>query len=299
MSPKTHLVRRAPAAVRTLGADIAVLGAGIAGISAALAAASLGRRVVLIDAAPALGGQSVGAMVGTFCGLFANGPSPRQVTHGIADRILADLGAAGALHYLHRRRNTTIVQYKVTALARWIEEAVRGTSVVPLLGAVLSAVERDGRRLKALRLATRYGELEVKAAGFVDASGDAALAWSAGLAVREPVEPIYGTLMFTLEGVERAALTDLRDALSQLPPDSTAERIQEVVYEVGRRPPFLDTTGKIKTRDGKPGVSLEWFNMLYQVLLGQEKGPRFGSFVALYGLGNTIEMIDGALARSA
>jgi lysyl-tRNA synthetase class 1 len=98
---------------------------------------------------------------------------------------------------------------------------------------------------------------------------------------------------------ERAALTDLRDALSQLPPDSTAEKIQEVVYEVGRRPPFLDLTGKIKTKDGKPGVSLDWFNMLYQVLLGQEKGPRFGSFVALYGLGNTIDMIDGALARSA
>jgi lysyl-tRNA synthetase class 1 len=98
---------------------------------------------------------------------------------------------------------------------------------------------------------------------------------------------------------ERAALTDLRDALSQLPPDSPAEKIQEVVYEVGRRPPFLDTTGKIKTKDGKPGVSLEWFNMLYQVLLGQEKGPRFGSFVAVYGLANTVEMIDGALARSA
>jgi lysyl-tRNA synthetase class 1 len=98
---------------------------------------------------------------------------------------------------------------------------------------------------------------------------------------------------------ERAALTDLRDALSQLPPDSPAEKIQEVVYEVGRRPPFLDTTGKIKTKDGKPGVSLEWFNMLYQVLLGQEKGPRFGSFAAVYGLANTVEMIDGALARSA
>ncbi len=97
---------------------------------------------------------------------------------------------------------------------------------------------------------------------------------------------------------ERAALTDLRDALSQLPPDSSAERIQEVVYEVGRRPPFLDATGKIKTKDGKPGVSLDWFNMLYQVLLGQEKGPRFGSFVAVYGIGNTIDMIDGALARN-
>jgi lysyl-tRNA synthetase class 1 len=98
---------------------------------------------------------------------------------------------------------------------------------------------------------------------------------------------------------ERSALIDLRDALAQLPPDSAAERIQEVVYEVGRRPPFLDTSGKIKTKDGKPGVSLDWFKTLYQVLLGQEKGPRFGSFAALYGLGNTIAMIDGALARSA
>jgi lysyl-tRNA synthetase class 1 len=96
---------------------------------------------------------------------------------------------------------------------------------------------------------------------------------------------------------ERAALSDLRDALSNLPADSTAEKIQDVVYEVGRREPFLDE--KKKAKDGKPGVSLDWFNMLYQVLLGQEKGPRFGSFVAVYGLQNTVDMIDGALARSA
>jgi lysyl-tRNA synthetase, class I len=96
---------------------------------------------------------------------------------------------------------------------------------------------------------------------------------------------------------ERAALIDLRDALSNLKPDAAPEAIQEVVYEVGRRPPFLDATKKAK--DGKPGVSLDWFNLLYQVLLGQERGPRFGSFVAVYGLDNTIGMIDGALARSA
>jgi len=95
---------------------------------------------------------------------------------------------------------------------------------------------------------------------------------------------------------ERAALIDLREALSQLPADATAEAIQDVVYEVGRREPFLDQ--KKKAKDGKPGVSLDWFNMLYQVLLGQEKGPRFGSFVAAYGLRNTMDMIDGALARS-
>ncbi len=98
---------------------------------------------------------------------------------------------------------------------------------------------------------------------------------------------------------ERAALIALRDALSQLSHDASAEAVQEVVYEIGRREPFLDTSGKVKTKDGKPGVSLEWFNLLYQVLLGMQKGPRFGSFVAAYGLQNTIDMIDGALARSA
>jgi lysyl-tRNA synthetase, class I len=99
------------------------------------------------------------------------------------------------------------------------------------------------------------------------------------------------------DSAERAALIDLRDALSQLPAEAPAEQIQNVVYEVGRREPFLDHNKKAK--DGKPGVSLDWFNTLYQVLLGQEKGPRFGSFVAAYGLQNTIDMIDGALARSA
>src|SRR6186713_1244904 len=96
---------------------------------------------------------------------------------------------------------------------------------------------------------------------------------------------------------ERAALQDLRDALSQLPPESTPEEIQNVVYEIGRREPFLDQVKKGK--DGRPGVTLDWFNMLYQVLLGQEKGPRFGSFVAVYGIQNAVNMIDGALARSA
>jgi lysyl-tRNA synthetase, class I len=96
---------------------------------------------------------------------------------------------------------------------------------------------------------------------------------------------------------ERKALSDLRDALANLSPGADAGAIQDVVYEIGRREPFLDHNKKAK--DGKPGVSLDWFNMLYQVLLGQEKGPRFGSFAAVYGVDNTVAMIDGALARSA
>src|SRR5258705_2161822 len=96
---------------------------------------------------------------------------------------------------------------------------------------------------------------------------------------------------------ERAALQDLRDALSKMPAEATAAEAQNGVSRIGRRKPFLDLVKKGK--DGRPGVSLDWFNMLYQVLLGQEKGPRFGSFVAVYGVQNAVAMIDGALARSA
>ena len=122
-----------------------MLGAGIAGVSAALEAARLGRKVALVDGLPALGGQAVNSIIGTFCGLFANGTHGHQLTHGIADDILRDLGAQGALHY--RRggpSNTTVVMYDEVALSRWIEEAIRKAGITVLLGAILRGVTREG-----------------------------------------------------------------------------------------------------------------------------------------------------------
>src|SRR5580700_7012877 len=97
----TRTVRRAGAtAVPGLEVEICVVGAGIAGVSAALEAARLGRKVALVDGLPALGGQAVNSVIGTFCGLFANGTHGYQFTHGIADDILRDLGAKEhALYY--------------------------------------------------------------------------------------------------------------------------------------------------------------------------------------------------------
>jgi lysyl-tRNA synthetase class 1 len=46
----------------------------------------------------------------------------------------------------------------------------------------------------------------------------------------------------------------------------------------------------------RPGVSNDWFGMLYAVLLGEARGPRFGSFVALYGIAPTRTLIADALA---
>ncbi len=89
---------------------------------------------------------------------------------------------------------------------------------------------------------------------------------------------------------EAKALTDLAAALRELPEGSSPEAIQQKVYDVGRREPYTTTQ-----KDGSIGVAQSWFNMLYQVLLGEEKGPRFGSFAALYGVGNTVKLIETAL----
>jgi hypothetical protein len=206
----THIVRRDPdAAARRIGGDICILGAGIAGISAALEAAKLGRRVVLADASPMLGGQSVGALIGTFCGLYSNGPKPYQVTYGIAEDIVRDLGAEGALNPIRGRRNTTILQYDEVALARWIERKVAAARIDLVLGATLTGVVAKDRRIRRVALATRFGAVDIEATGFVDASGDAALAHAAGLSCREPDGQVWGTQMLTLENFDATALARL------------------------------------------------------------------------------------------
>jgi lysyl-tRNA synthetase class 1 len=90
---------------------------------------------------------------------------------------------------------------------------------------------------------------------------------------------------------EARALADLAETLAALPEGATPEEIQHKIYDVGRRDPY-----KTVQKDGSTGVAQGWFNMLYQVLLGEEKGPRFGSFVALYGIANTRALIARALA---
>lgn len=207
--PTARVVRReAGAAPRVIEADIAVLGAGISGVSAALEAAKLGRRVALIDGGLQIGGQSTNSLLGTFCGFYSNGPAPHRVVYGIVDRMFPALQAAGAFH-VRRGRNTLIPLYREQALARWIEEEVTAAGIQVLLGANLLGVARDGGRIRSLDLATRFGRVELRAAGFVDASGDAALAYEAGFACRQPDAPIMGTLMFVIEGFDEAAALQL------------------------------------------------------------------------------------------
>jgi lysyl-tRNA synthetase class 1 len=76
---------------------------------------------------------------------------------------------------------------------------------------------------------------------------------------------------------ERAAFADLYEKLADIPARASGEEIQNLVYEVGKAHGFEPLRA--------------WFQGLYEVLLGQSQGPRFGSFVELYGIEETREMI--------
>ena len=95
--------------------------------------------------------------------------------------------------------------------------------------------------------------------------------------------------------VERSVLMQMSSTLSQLPANASAEEIQHALYDIARPiPRYQDHSAKGATA-ARPGVSNEFFSMIYAVLLGENQGPRLGSFIAIYGLDETRNLIDQAL----
>lgn len=82
--------------------------------------------------------------------------------------------------------------------------------------------------------------------------------------------------------IEAPALADLDARLAALPADADAEAIQFEVYEAGKAGGFENLR--------------DWFRAVYETLLGSTQGPRMGSFIALYGIGNTRKLIAEALS---
>lgn len=79
---------------------------------------------------------------------------------------------------------------------------------------------------------------------------------------------------------EKEALLDLKDTLHSLSTTVTAEEIQSQVFSIGKKYDYTNLR--------------DWFQLLYETLLGQKTGPRMGSFIKLYGTDNTISLIESA-----
>ena len=86
-----------------------------------------------------------------------------------------------------------------------------------------------------------------------------------------------------LENENRKIFEDLKLFLETTDHESSAEELQTQIYEIGKKYNFENLR--------------DFFKLIYQVLLGQEQGPRLGSFIKLYGIKKTIKLINETLKK--
>ncbi|MDB2552663.1 lysine--tRNA ligase, partial [Paracoccus sp. (in: a-proteobacteria)] len=106
---------------------------------------------------------------------------------------------------------------------------------------------------------------------------------AAGFAVRYFTDFVAPTRRFRAPTeVERRAMEDLASRLAAWDQPADPEALQSMVFAIGKDHGFEPLR--------------DWFSALYQVLLGADQGPRFGGFIALYGIDETRLLIERALA---
>jgi len=106
---------------------------------------------------------------------------------------------------------------------------------------------------------------------------------AAGFAVRYYNDFVKPTKSFRApDETERAAMEDLAARLRAYDGPADDEALQTLVFAVGKEHGFENLR--------------DWFKALYEVLLGQSQGPRFGGFIALYGVDETVALIEQGLA---
>jgi hypothetical protein len=187
--------------------DVVVLGGGPAGLAAAASAARRGARTLLVERYGFLGGMGTAAGVTNFCGLHANVHGTiRRVVHGVADELLARMQALDGLNEPHLIFGKIFAQAYDNAAFKCAADALllgAGTELLFHAFAVGVVKGVDGR-IDALVVETKSGRCAIRAATFIDCSGDGDLGHFAGVAMQPGGALLFPTLMFRVANVDAA-----------------------------------------------------------------------------------------------
>ena len=179
--------------------DVIVLGGGFAGVAAAIASAREGAKTLLVEKGNALGGAAVNCLVNPFM------PYSTKI-----DGVVTEL-SQGIFTEINKRleaRNAIVRRHFLEEELKFVlNDMVLDAGVELLFHAYLCGVKKENGKLQSISVATKCGPVELEANTFVDASGDAQLAYLAGCPTvlgREPdhlCQPM--TLCFRVGNVDR------------------------------------------------------------------------------------------------
>ena len=193
--------------VRTFKYDVVVVGGGTAGVAAAVGSSKAGAKVLLIERNPYLGGEATHSGVNAFCGFFSCGENPVKVVEGVGNQVLEEMKKLGptTTEYIISAAGNKNINFQTEYLKCAMDNLLEKENVNYLLHARVISSEVESNKIKSIQCVDDEGFFKVEANVFVDASGDANLAFLSG------AETMWGdsknqvqaaTLPFRLSGVD-------------------------------------------------------------------------------------------------
>jgi hypothetical protein len=265
--------------------DVVVVGGGSAGMAAAVTAARLGLRTTLVEEMPFLGGMSTGGCVGTFCGFYLRERSGdlTRLVGGFAAEVMDRLASTGACYGPVPFKTTAAVPYVPWGVKRLYDTMVTAEPNLRLVlhARVVRAAAHD-RTIDAVIVSTRAGLVACRAPFFVDASGDAAVARAAGLAVERGQTLQYPSMMFYMQHVdlERAlpALFELNDLLERHFASDHLPRRSGNLIPTGRAGEVLVALSRVAI-DGRPVDGADPAELTRGEMIGREQAEHCADFL--------------------
>jgi hypothetical protein len=219
-------------------ADVVVVGGGSAGVAAAVTAARAGARTILIERYGFFGGNATAAWVGTICGLYRKTSDGfDRVCRGFAGEWADGIAGMGLGGGPIPFKETAVFLYVPWAFKRLADSVVQAEqNLTPLLHCTITEVVMRGSSIDAVVVGSKRGPLAVKGDVYVDASGDADVAFHAGAGTEMggPGQRQFPSMQFLMQDVDVAAAYG-----------AGIEKLQELLDTVGREWGLSRTGGAV------------------------------------------------------
>lgn len=281
-----------------LETDVAVIGGGAAGVAAAVTAARQGLDVTLVERYGFCGGGAVAGLSGTVCGLYEATESdtnrPNQVVFGFTDEFVRKMEASGGLSGPLQYGKTWTRVHDPLIWRDVADGFVGDVGIRVIYHAAATGVLMEGdERIEGVRLWTKQGPVELRAAITIDASGDADLFAMGGLPtfVGDRGKVQNPTMIFRLFGVDNDAFAKRYGADTIMPVEVT-DLIQRVnaagdyrlprakiwLFPTTRPGELLCNCTRVTGPDGRELNTLFWRDFTDAEMQGREQVREYARF---------------------